>query len=69
MTRDVKQCIKSLIPPPGPQHEDSTVSTREAQLLPSKKPRLLDFASISDNIEPPQANAIDTELIAYFSEP
>ena len=67
---DVKLSIKSLLPP-GPQPMPANTSnamTSDVQPA-SKKLKLLDFCSISDDTHAVRMNDVDTELQSYFDQP
>ena len=64
----MKQAIKSHLPCP---HQDNcSAATNNTSLEPpTKKVRLLDFCSVSDDSRPMKNMDVETELQTYFDQP
>ena len=69
----VKLSIKSLLPPdppPTPTYASTSTSSVSVPPPPKKKPRLLEFCSISDDeASAVTLNDVNTELQSYFDQP
>ena len=68
---DVTQAVKSLLPSYNQPQPSLRIQQAAEQMdpAPSKKKRLMDFSSISDESCMSTINDIDTEIQAYFDQP